>query len=498
MKKNEYLGEILSSIKEEEVMRFYFHNVNGGLKKNGWEKYEWALQQLNAKEVDVVCFAETNIPWTPQDIDTTRTKARKEFNGKTKIITSASDDPTVDGRQPGGTMSIIGGRHMGQVLDTKENINGLGRWSWLCLEGKRTNLYVATAYRVQQEDSNGTSTACTQHKKLLSQKGMDAPKPCQQWITDFTNQIKKWKEDREVLIMTDVNSPLGNKGIRMFLVETGMHNLIGQKYGIGQVNSHITGSKQIDFILGTEKIVEACVHRGILPFHALIVSDHRGMYVDINWKQLFIGETQAPANHPQRKVMSKQKKRSKKFKEEVSQRFKTQNIYKRSQELLSKAKHDQSEAITTEMNTLDDDITRITEEAEATLPEFPHYWWLDTLHHAYKVAEYWKAYVLFQHNGINDKYVLAERRKEIDPAVDIYQGDEKSKPTGQLRKAEKNVERCRNDSRKLREEYQQRKALEEATTNKKTEVAKIVKRMNHQEAMTRIYAIMKRYLKPVG
>eukprot|EP00957_Ditylum_brightwellii_P060276 4577777-Ditylum_brightwellii.AAC.1 len=131
-------------------------------------------------------------------------------------------------------MSIIGGRHMGCVLDAKEDMDGLGRWSWFCLEGKRTNLYIATAYRVQQEDSNGTSTACTQQKKLLRQKGLDAPKPRQQWITAFTKQIKKWKEDGEMLIMADLNSLLDDENIRMFLAETEMHDLIGQKYGIGQ------------------------------------------------------------------------------------------------------------------------------------------------------------------------------------------------------------------------------------------------------------------------
>eukprot|EP00957_Ditylum_brightwellii_P110734 8445005-Ditylum_brightwellii.AAC.1 len=123
---------------------------------------------------------------------------------------------------------------MGHVLDAKEDIDGLRRWSWFCLEGKRTNLFVATAYRVQQEDSNGTSTACTQQKKLLRRKGMDASKPRQQWITDFTKQIKKWKEDGEVLIMADVNSPLGNENIGMCLAETEMHDLRGQKYGIRQ------------------------------------------------------------------------------------------------------------------------------------------------------------------------------------------------------------------------------------------------------------------------
>eukprot|EP00957_Ditylum_brightwellii_P078375 5959762-Ditylum_brightwellii.AAC.1 len=87
------------------------------------------------------------------------------------------------------------------------------------------------------------------------------------------------------------------------------------------------------------------------------------------------------------------------------------------------------------MNELDDAITQIMEEAEATLPEVLHHWWSDTLHHTYQVAEYWKAYMSFQQNGMKDKYVLQERMNVIDPAIDIHQGDVTRKPKGQLRKA---------------------------------------------------------------
>eukprot|EP00957_Ditylum_brightwellii_P117783 8985618-Ditylum_brightwellii.AAC.1 len=107
------------------------------------------------------------------------------------------------------------------------------------------------------------------------------------------------------------------------------------------------------------------------------------------------------------------------------------------------------------------------EEAEAKLTELPHHWWSDTLHHTFQVAEYWKAYMSFQRNGIKGDYVLAERRKDIDPEVDIYQGDGNRKPKGQLQKARKNVVRYRNDSRKLRDKYQHWKAAEEATTDDK-------------------------------
>eukprot|EP00957_Ditylum_brightwellii_P063314 4805212-Ditylum_brightwellii.AAC.1 len=70
------------------------------------------------------------------------------------MVTSSSDDPSATSLQPWGTLTAIGGDHMGRVLDAKEDKDGLGRWSWIELEGQGSKLYVATAYRVQQEDSD--------------------------------------------------------------------------------------------------------------------------------------------------------------------------------------------------------------------------------------------------------------------------------------------------------------------------------------------------------
>jgi len=53
--------------------------------------------------------------------------------------------------------------------------------------------------------------------------------------------------------MTDANSPVGDEYFSQLLIETEMYDLIGQQYRISQINCHIRGTKQIDFILGTEK-----------------------------------------------------------------------------------------------------------------------------------------------------------------------------------------------------------------------------------------------------
>eukprot|EP00957_Ditylum_brightwellii_P092673 7056524-Ditylum_brightwellii.AAC.1 len=58
------------------------------------------------------------------------------------------------------------------------------------------------------------------------------------------------------------------------------------------------------------------------------------MYVDINWRMLFIGVTYIPEDKQQKKVKSRNKKSRKKFREKVSDGFVDGDIIRRSTELL--------------------------------------------------------------------------------------------------------------------------------------------------------------------
>eukprot|EP00957_Ditylum_brightwellii_P140577 10710018-Ditylum_brightwellii.AAC.1 len=70
-------------------------------------------------------------------------------------------------------------------------------------------------------------------------------------------QIRIWKLEREVLLMADINSPLGEEKIGEFICNTGLIGIVGVKHGISTMNSHLTGSRQIDYILGAENIAIA-------------------------------------------------------------------------------------------------------------------------------------------------------------------------------------------------------------------------------------------------
>eukprot|EP00957_Ditylum_brightwellii_P194301 14798209-Ditylum_brightwellii.AAC.1 len=121
-------------------------------------------------EVDIIGLAETNISWMPKDISITRIKVKEAFNRKGKIQTSASKEPVAPDYQPGGKLTVVGRRHIGRILEANKDKEGLGRWSWVKLEGKKINLYVITAYRVQQKSSNEISTAYTHQRKLLQKE----------------------------------------------------------------------------------------------------------------------------------------------------------------------------------------------------------------------------------------------------------------------------------------------------------------------------------------
>eukprot|EP00957_Ditylum_brightwellii_P082169 6248231-Ditylum_brightwellii.AAC.1 len=106
MRENKYHGEILTQIKDEDTLNVYFHNINGGMKRDGWSKYGFAVRKLRKMEVDIIGLAETNIPWTADEIHKARTKMKEDYNGKSKIQTTASDDPVALDYQPGGAYTV--------------------------------------------------------------------------------------------------------------------------------------------------------------------------------------------------------------------------------------------------------------------------------------------------------------------------------------------------------------------------------------------------------
>ena len=126
MKGNHHQGELLESTKEENCLRLYFQNINGGIKECDWGKLRLAMEKLIEMNVDIFGFAETNLAWSPEDRNRARRILTDISAAQSKCEMSASDEPSVSSSQPGGTMIGVMGRHVGRVLEAESDESGLG------------------------------------------------------------------------------------------------------------------------------------------------------------------------------------------------------------------------------------------------------------------------------------------------------------------------------------------------------------------------------------
>jgi hypothetical protein len=138
---------------------------------------------------------------------------------------------------------------------------------------------------------------------MKDQQSKTDPNPWKQFITDlivFINQ--KRSQNHEIIPNLDANEALGeeSQGITKLMRECNRVNL----YDIPKMepeqqlqDTYQQGDKQwIDFMLGTPWIQICKQHQGALEYNDGIVSDHHGMYVDLDAVSLFGGSTNDQAS----------------------------------------------------------------------------------------------------------------------------------------------------------------------------------------------------------
>eukprot|EP00957_Ditylum_brightwellii_P097533 7428192-Ditylum_brightwellii.AAC.1 len=91
----------------------------------------------------------------------------------------------------------------------------------------------------------------------------------------------------------------------------------------------------------------------------------------------------------------------------------------------------------------------------------------------------------FKWNNINGTAQLEKLEEKIGPEEDIYHGDKEKTSLGQLQRAKKKRQKRRNNSRKIREEWQERLAKESKENDPTATKATILQAMKHREATNR-------------
>jgi hypothetical protein len=185
--------------------------------------------------------------------------------------------------QEGGTGTICFGKATGYIKKTRQDKEGLGRWSWIQLSGtNKHNTRIITAYNPCKNKNVNSVMIYQQQQQYFITKKKDLNCPLMLFQKHLVKQIKQWRAagNRRILFM-DHNKIVVTGALGTVLSDKDgldLREAVIQHTGKHPGATFFCGSKQIDglWVSSDLNICNACV----MPF-GYGVGDHHVFIVDI-------------------------------------------------------------------------------------------------------------------------------------------------------------------------------------------------------------------------
>jgi hypothetical protein len=201
---NEPFGDNIMNDSEAETI--LFQNINGIKDETNWTQIIHTMKDLN---IDIVGFAEINKSMSEFSKQRWKGIIQKQFY-LSRFTHSESSIKFDSEYKPGGTLTTVMGKWQARISEMGQDKCKLGRWSYVKLSSKKSNLIIITAYRPCK--SNGPTTTWMQQWTLLRESGLIAPDPVKIFYQDLEKELQAWtKSGYEILLMLDANEHISAK-----------------------------------------------------------------------------------------------------------------------------------------------------------------------------------------------------------------------------------------------------------------------------------------------
>jgi hypothetical protein len=253
-KLNYPFGDLLTTTKNKDHIRIYFHNVNGIFKFRNWDSLHAAAKDMIEYSIDMFGFAETNMKWNVRTNNTVRTILKKHF--KTfSVSTSSSNEVIRTAYQPGRTLTCITGKYTGKIMRPIIDETGMGRWSgFSMLTNFNNEIHILTVY--QSVKSDGIHSTYRQQYNTLKQLGCSNPDPRKRLMDDLATMMKQWnaKGDRTI-VMIDANDSFSTRAslLHKFISQTNIVSLLHNPREHPATHSRGSQCQQIFFLMSTSQ-----------------------------------------------------------------------------------------------------------------------------------------------------------------------------------------------------------------------------------------------------
>ena len=278
--------------KEDGICRIVSQNVGClGVQAFGNNKLRTAKEWLIHHQIDICGWQEIGFANHVLKRHERMAERMRDLRWKgIRISTATNKNESIDRFQWGGTsvMSFDLFAHM--TKSTGVDQSGLGRWSWLLLEGHRgARIRVISAYNPFKTKPTQTTTVYAQHKRYFLEKNLDVC-PRIQFRKDLCEFISTCPADSEdIILLMDCNENLIKfHDLHKHITDDPISLIdpIRYKYfsGAPLPPTHEHGSFPIDAIFVSYRLLDITCG-GWLKFGDG-VGDHRPLYIDIPVKRL--------------------------------------------------------------------------------------------------------------------------------------------------------------------------------------------------------------------
>jgi hypothetical protein len=433
---------------DNKIEGFLFHNINGIKDESNWTQINLTMSELN---ISCFGFVEINSTFRGTAFSRWNEITRKTFK-YSRQSASESDITFKNHHKPGGTLTTVVGRWQSRVTKKGHNPTGLGRWSYLKFSSNKQNLIVITAYRPCK--TMGPTTTWTQQWLLLREKNKN-PDPIKAFDKDLADTLIAWKQKgHEILLMIDANEDIGRKpgGMGQIIYKAGLLDLISNKHDAENTpNTYARGSKRLDYLFGTEKVLEHCSTCGILPFGYGYPSDHRAIFARINLSKILQSKMNPAESNAQRLLISATPNERKMFLNELHQHYESQNLYSRLQSLWQTSKDEWTDDHQTEYDHCDEQHIKGMLSAERKTCKKKLYDWSPAFSKAVEVKAFWKIVLSLRRNHIRPNAKLYSWATSLNVG-DVHELSE-STIKAELRLAQKQLRSIKDKAKEHREQH---------------------------------------------
>ena len=290
---NCYVGDNLSLPKNEGITHLYFQNINGvNLSTVG--NWEDTCSHLRDMEVDIALIAEHKLDTTQRCVLKKLYDQARKVLGLGSFTINATSTPTESPTmyKPGGVLSLTNGGTKGCILTSGND--PLGRWAYNTYRrSSGPPITVVVTYQVVKVDPRraGPTTYATQLFSEYLKDGRQHPdKLRRHHASNLLTFIKQCQERGEwIIIAGDMNKVLGvdDSGMTKLHRECGLLDACLERHGITDFTTYQRGHKVIDYILVDRNVMQCIQSVGYEPFNIHIMSNHRGIFIDLATPQCF-------------------------------------------------------------------------------------------------------------------------------------------------------------------------------------------------------------------